>query len=70
MSEQRLYNDLPDALLRPRVGGDDPSASASRLTNARGELNQLYVAADAILDGIRQGNSTKFLEQVRQSGGE
>jgi hypothetical protein len=70
MSEQRLHDELPDALLRPRVGGDDLSASADRLADARGELNRLYAAADAILDGIRQGNSTRFLEQIRQSSGE
>ena len=70
MSEQRQHDSLPNELLRPRGGGEDAGAGADTLTAAREELDQLYAAADVILDGIRQGNSTLFLEQIRQSGGE
>ena len=70
MSDQRQHDKLPDELLRPRGGGDDAGAGADRLSAAREELDQLYTAADVILDGIRQGNSTLFLEQIRQNGGE
>ena len=70
MIEQRQHNDLPDGLLRPLGGGDNASAGAARLTAARRELDQLYAAADAILDRIRLGNSTLFLQQVRQSSGQ
>ena len=71
MSEQRQHDDVSDAQLQPRAGGDgDGDAGAGGLAAARGELDRLYAAADSILDGIRQGNSTRFLEQVRQRGGE
>ena len=72
MSEQRQRDDLSDALLRQQAGGGDADAGAraDRLAAARGELDQLHAAADAILDGIRFGSSTRFLEQVRQRGGE
>ena len=73
MSEQRQHEDQSDGPLRQRASGADAGAAgagADRLAEARGELDQLYAAADAILDGIRQGDSTRFLEQVRQSGGE
>jgi len=69
MSEQRQHDSVNDA---PRLNedGDDAAASAARLADARANLANVYAAADAILEGIRQGDSTRFLEQVRQSGGQ
>lgn len=69
MNQQRQH-DSADQELRGSAGGDDPAASAARLARARAELANVYAAADAILDGIRQEDNQRFLEQVRQSGGE
>jgi len=69
MSEQRQHDSVNEGL-RPHADGVDPSGSEARLAGTRAELDQVYAAADAILDGIRLGNSERFLEQVRQSGGE
>lgn len=56
--------------LRPGPQGPEAADSAERLAAARDQLNRIYAAADSILDDIRLGNSERFLEQVRQSGGE
>ena len=69
MSEQRQHDSV-SAELRTNADGDDPSGSTARLAGVRAELANVYAAADAILDGIRQGDSERFLEQVRQSGGQ
>jgi hypothetical protein len=69
MSEQRQH-DKVNAELRTDAGGNDPAGSTARLAEVRAELDNVYAAADAILDGIRVGDSERFLEQVRQSGGQ
>ena len=69
MNEQRLHDNLTEGL-RPRTDGDDGAGGMERLAGARAELDQVYAAADAILDGIRQSDSQRFLEQMRQSGGQ
>ena len=69
MSEQRQHNSVNEGL-RAGADGDDPAASAARLARARAELANVYAAADAILDGIRLDDNERFLEQVRQSGGQ
>ena len=69
MSEQRQHDSVNE-VLQPDADGDDPAGSAARLADARAELAGVYAAADAILDGIRLGNTERFLEQVRQSGGQ
>jgi hypothetical protein len=69
MSEQRQYDSVDQAQQTGAPGGD-PADSESRLAEARAQLAGVYAAADAILDGIRLGNNERFLEQVRQSGGQ
>lgn len=69
MSEQRQHDNLTDGL-RPSANGDDATGGVERLADARAELEEVYAAADAILEGIRLGNSERFLEQIRQSGGQ
>jgi hypothetical protein len=69
MSEQRQHDSVNEGL-RTGAGGDDPAASEARLAEARAALANVYAAADAILDGIRLANQERFLEQVRQSGGQ
>jgi hypothetical protein len=69
MSEQRQHNSVNEGL-RTSADGDDPAGSEARLAEARAALANVYAAADAILDGIRLGNQERFLEQVRQSGGQ
>ena len=58
--------------LQPGAEDHGAAESAERLAAARDHLNRLYAAADAILDDIRLGNSNseRFLEQVRQCGGQ
>ena len=68
MSDQRQHENMPDALLRPAGGNDN--AQANRLIMAREELDRLNAATAEILDKIRQGDSTLFLDQIQQSGGE
>ena len=69
MSEQRQHDSVNEGL-GPNADNDDLSGSVARLADARAKLDSVYAAADAILDGIRLGNSERFLDQVRQSGGE
>jgi hypothetical protein len=69
MNEQRQHHTASEGL-RAGAAGDDPAASAARLTRARAQLANVYAAADAILDGIRLDDNERFLEQVRQSGGQ
>ena len=69
MSEQRQHDSSSDAM-RPHADGDDAAGGADKLAAARAELDDVYAQADAILDGIRLGDSERFLEQVRQSGGQ
>jgi hypothetical protein len=71
MSQQRQHDHVNDTL-RPGDAGSagDPAGGDGKLAEARTELAQIYAAADAILDGIRIGDSQRFLDQVRQSGGE
>lgn len=69
MSEQRQHDNLSDAM-RPRASGNDEADGADKLAAARAELNDVYAQADAILDGIRLGDSERFLQQIRQSGGQ
>jgi hypothetical protein len=69
MSEQRQHDSV-NVVPRTNAEGDDPAGSEERLAGVRVELAGVYAAADAILDGIRQSNNERFLEQVRQSGGQ
>lgn len=69
MSEQRQHDNVNE-MQRSDGGPTASTGSEARLAEARAELDQVYAAADAILDGIRLGNSERFLNQVRQSGGE
>jgi len=69
MSEQRLHVDVTDGLPQ-RTSGDDATGSTERLAATRAELEPFFTAADAILDRIRMSNSTRLLEQMRQSGGQ
>jgi hypothetical protein len=69
MNDQRQHGTRQEGLL-PGPAGPDASGSAERLASARDQLERIYAAADAILDDIRLGDSERFLEQVRQSGGE
>ena len=70
-SEQRQHDHVNDSL-RPggAAGPGDSPGSDAKLAEARTRLAQVYAAADAILDGIRMGDSQRFLDQSRQSGGE
>lgn len=69
MSNQRQIDSQQSTLI---AGAEGPEAadSAARLSEARDQLDRIYAAAESILEGIRQGNNERFLEQVRQSGGE
>jgi hypothetical protein len=69
MNEQRQRN-TNDQQQQMGVQGGDGAGSESRLADTRAELANVYAAADAILDGIRLGDNERFLEQVRQSGGQ
>ena len=69
MSEQRQHDSI-NVVARTNAEGDDPARSAARLADARAELDQVYAAADAIMEAIRQGDSARVLEQMRQSGGQ
>ena len=69
MSEQRQYDNSTDGP-RTRANGDAAAGGRDRLADARAELDQVYAAADAIMEGIRQGDSARVLEQMRQSGGQ
>lgn len=69
MSQQRQHEILNDAQ-HISSGGDAPTGSDTRLAEARAELARAYAAADAILDEIRLESPERFLEQVRQSGGQ
>jgi hypothetical protein len=69
MNEQHQHAAQPR---EPRLApaGAEPTDSGERLAAARVELDRIYAAADAILDRIRLANNERFLEQVRQSGGQ
>lgn len=69
MSEQ-LQHDSVNVVPRANADGDDPAGSVARLAGVRAELAGVYAAADALLDRIRQSNSERFLQQVRQTGGQ
>ena len=69
MNEQRQHDSINIAL-RMNAEGDDPAGSVARLAAARAEVDNVHAAADAILDRIRQSDNERFLEQVRQSGGQ
>jgi hypothetical protein len=69
MNDQRQHGTRQEGL-RPVEDGPDAAHSAERLAAARDQLDPIYAAAQSILDGIRSGNSERFLEQVQQSGGE
>lgn len=69
MSEQRLHDTLSEVLNSP-AAGDGAADGVARLAGARAELDRVYAAADAILDGLDPHNSMRFLEQTRQSGGQ
>jgi CBS-domain-containing membrane protein len=69
MNEQRQHPSVQHGL-PAGTAGTDPAASAERLARARAELDDVYAAADAILDGIRHDDNERFLEQARQSGGQ
>jgi len=67
MNDQRQHQPIP-----LQLAADEPDAAGStaRLAAARDQLDRIYAAADAILADIHQSDSARFLEQVRQSGGE
>ena len=69
MNDQRQHGTRQE---ESRPGTESPAAadSGERLTAAREQLDRIYAAADSILDNIRLGDNERFLEQVRQSGGE
>ena len=67
-NEQRQH--AASDIQRAGSADDDTSASAERLARARAQLASVYAAADAILDGIRLDDNERFLQQVRQSGGQ
>lgn len=69
MNDQRQRPTRQEGLL-PAQEDPDAAASAERLAAARNQLERIYAAADSILEDIRLSNSERFLEQVRQSGGE
>jgi len=69
MSQQRQHENVNDAQ-HIAGAGDVPAGSDARLVEARAELARAYAAADAILDEIRLESPERFLEQVRQSGGQ
>ena len=69
MSDQRQHETRQDTL-PPGAPNAEESESAERLAANRDHLERIYATADSILDDIRLGNSERFLEQVRQSGGE
>jgi methylphosphotriester-DNA--protein-cysteine methyltransferase len=56
----------------PVPGGGDSadSAAATRLAAARDRLDRVYAAADDIIERIGLADSARFLDQVRQSGGQ
>ena len=68
MNEQRQHG--TSEIQRAGTGDDETAASAERLARARAQLAGVYAAADAILDGIRLDDNERFLQQVRQSGGQ
>lgn len=69
MNDQRQLGTRQEAL-RPGGHGPDDPAATERLAEARNHLDRIYAAADSILDSIRLAGSERFLEQVRQSGGQ
>ena len=69
MSDQRQIGPSQCGPLPAPAAGDAPAA-AERLAASRDELDRIYASADAILDQIGLANSARFLEQVRQSGGQ
>lgn len=69
MTNQRTF-DASAEILRPPAAGNDGINGNERLRQTRVELEDVFAAADAILDGIRTKDSQRFLEEVRQRGGE
>ena len=51
-------------------GTNAADGSAERLAAARDQRQRSLAAADAILDNIHNADNERFLEQVRQSGGQ
>ena len=71
MSDQQQRSNVNDTQrIGDAAGAADAAPGEKKLAEARVELAQIYAAADSILDGIRMGDSQRFLERVRQSGGE
>ena len=72
MNDQRQHPTRPQEQLPGPEGAETAAsaASAERLAASREQLDQIYAAADSILDEIDLSNNARFLEQVRQSGGE
>lgn len=69
MNDQRQFDPRQQSLL-PTPEGPGATGSAERLAAAREGLERIYASADAILDQLDQASNSRFLEQVRQSGGE
>ena len=69
MNEQRQHGTRQG---NPSPGSDDAGSPASteHLEAARDQVARIFAAADAILDGMRNTSSERFLDQVRQSGGQ
>ncbi|MSU57202.1 MAG: hypothetical protein EXS35_03305 [Pedosphaera sp.] len=53
-------------------GGADPSlpVGGGNLNQLRQRAQAFYAAADAAIDNVMSGDSTKFNESARQQGGE
>ena len=60
----------PSQTVRPAAGDDDAAASAARLAESRDAFAAIFAAADGILGTLRNADNQRFLEQVRQSGGQ
>jgi hypothetical protein len=68
-------NDQGQRGTRQQTPGPGPAApeeagSAERLAASRDHLSRIYAAADSILDQIDFADNARFLDQVRQSGGQ
>jgi len=69
MSEQKQIHP-PIEQAGPDAGTDSPAERTRRLAAARAERDALVLATDAIMSRLDEQDSSRFLEQVRQTGGQ
>lgn len=68
MSDQQMQS----LRQQPLSGATDAVelGSPEQLEASRAQLDRLFSAADSILAGLREQDNTRFLEGLRQAGGQ